>query len=565
MASTKLTVTEKDIEWFNASDDHTPEAFFNHLKTINRNKAYLRYKRVLRDYNTGDAYRKRLVEDFDTWQSEEADAYWEERKAKKTAKSAQVRTAVTLARTSVPFAAQEIHATLSSAKSNQDAATQQSPGSKRTLACSATTAQGSPTKKTKKTKKSKQDLAVARRSERFHGLDKSRFWRLSSGKVVEETLYRASLESGASTSVRSYTIDASCPKTRALFTSQEWNEVVSSVSFQLPELHKKTLAFIEKLRPGLCENKHPYTVPLSNDPTMSDADLFDCNLAVKTAVEWHMLYTKKPSPFIVDDLSESWWARASWALLFNLLDDTPGIFTVDGEKRGLDSSKRRNMGRTYNPEESGHKKCGRKLDLICRDEVQKHDWLVFERMRGWDPRSTKFLRELSHDVVRETVTITHNRLVDVPTSFREKCVFVGGYSGSRGVDAFQIKPGPGRSYVLLMQHVGQYTLCPVNGELKEQFQGLVRLLQVRVSMKNTIELYKSLIGANPSDPFPTTESESDHGNLDWYYDDPEPRFDPNQVVSSSPIGPDDLCDLDDLDDLGELSSDPEDSCETETD
>ncbi|KAF8926117.1 hypothetical protein BGZ58_000178, partial [Dissophora ornata] len=81
----------------------------------------------------------------------------------------------------------------------------------------------------------------------------------------------------------------------------------------------------------------------------------------------------------------------------------------------------------------------------------------------------------------------------------------------RGVDAFQIKPGPGLSYVLLMQPVGQYTLCPVNGELKEQFQGLARLLQIR----NTIELYNSLISPSPSDASTTAESESDDNNLDW--------------------------------------------------
>jgi hypothetical protein len=144
-----------------------------------------------------------------------------------------------------------------------------------------------------------------------------------------------------------------------------------------------------------------------------------------------MLYTKEPSPFIVDDLSESWWARASWALLFHLLDDIPGAFMIDGEKRGLDSSKRRNMGRAYNPDEPLRKKSGRKLDLICRDEVKKHDWLVVERMRGWDPQSTKFLREFNHDVLRETVTIAHNRMFDAPASFREECTFVGGYTGSK--------------------------------------------------------------------------------------------------------------------------------------
>jgi len=42
--------------------------------------------------------------------------------------------------------------------------------------------------------------------------------------------------------------------------------------------------------------------------------------------------------------------------------------TIDGEKRGLDSSKRRNTGRTFNPEEPVRKRCGRKLDLIYRDE-----------------------------------------------------------------------------------------------------------------------------------------------------------------------------------------------------
>ncbi|KAF9151326.1 hypothetical protein BGX21_008515 [Mortierella sp. AD011] len=419
----KPTVTEKDVEWFNASNDHTPEAFFNHLKTTDQKKAQLRYSRVLRDCDASEAYCKALMEEFESWGLEEADAYWKERVALKSVRGTQIRTAATLVRESQPFAinlmesnaleAQAAHTTLASSttstsiEGNEDTATEHPHrGSKRSLVSSIRAAQDSPTKKPKK---SQQDLAVDRRSERFHSLDQSRFWRLSNRKIVEETLYRASLKYGASASVRSYTIDTSCPETRALFTSQEWDEVVSSFSFQLPGLHKMTLNFIEKLRRSLCENKHPYTVPLPDVITMSDADRLDCNLAVKT----HMLYTKNPSPFVVSDLSESWWVRTAWALLFNLLDDIPNIFMVDGEKRGLDSFKRRNMGRTYIQEEPNHKRSGRKLDLICRDEVLRHDWLVVERMRSWDPQSTKFLREYNHDIVRETATIAHNRLFDV--------------------------------------------------------------------------------------------------------------------------------------------------------
>ncbi|KAF8960194.1 hypothetical protein BGZ46_001610 [Entomortierella lignicola] len=293
----KPTITEKDVEWFNSSNDHTPEAFFNHLKTTDQKKAQLRYSRVLRDCDVSDAYHKALMEEFESWSLEEADAYWEERVALKSVKSAQIRTAVTLVRASQPFAvnlmesnaleaqaahtissptegndltttlvrtseplsesialeAQAAHTTLASSttstsiEGNEDTATEHPHrGSKRSSVSSIRAAQDSPTKKPKK---SKQDLAVNR-------------------------------------SLRSYTIDTSCPKTQALFTSQEWDEVVSSVSFLLPGLHKKTLNFIEKLRRSLCENKHPYTVPLLDAITMSDSDRFDCNLAVKTVVEW---------------------------------------------------------------------------------------------------------------------------------------------------------------------------------------------------------------------------------------------------------------------------------------
>ncbi|KAG0232823.1 hypothetical protein BGW42_007906, partial [Actinomortierella wolfii] len=118
------------------------------------------------------------------------------------------------------------------------------------------------------------------RIRRYNSLDKKRFWRLRSGRVVETVLHEASLQ---------------------------------------PAAHTR-----------------------------------------------HFLYHKDPSPFLVDDLSESWWARKSWAALHDLLDDIPSIFMVDGEKRGLDSSRRRNMGREFNPEEPARRRCGRKLDLVSR-------------------------------------------------------------------------------------------------------------------------------------------------------------------------------------------------------
>lgn len=131
----------------------------------------------------------------------------------------------------------------------------------------------------------------------------------------------------------------------------------------------------------------------------------------------------------MEDLSESWWGRAAWPAWLDLLNDVEGIFMVDGEKGGIESSWRKNMGHQYSVDEPSRKKTGKKLDLICQDEIQKCDWMVVERMRTWDTNSTKFLKEVEHVVIRETVTIAQNRMNEVPAAFRDTCRFFGGYTG----------------------------------------------------------------------------------------------------------------------------------------
>ncbi|KAG0208981.1 hypothetical protein BGX31_002229 [Mortierella sp. GBA43] len=81
---------------------------------------------------------------------------------------------------------------------------------------------------------------------------------------------------------------------------------------------------------------------------------------------------------------------------------------------------------------------------------------------------------------------------EVPSKFRQTCRFFGGYSGSCGYTTIQIRPANSTSYVLLMQQSPLYHLPTEMGDLRPQFQGLVRLLQTRVAMRTTIELYKEL-------------------------------------------------------------------------
>ncbi|KAK3833215.1 MAG: hypothetical protein J3R72DRAFT_233056 [Linnemannia gamsii] len=215
------------------------------------------------------------------------------------------------------------------------------------------------------------------------------------------------------------------------------------------------------------------------------------------------------------------------------------IFMVDGEKRGLDSSRRRNMGRRFNPEEPTRRRCGKKLDLICRDEHLLHDWMVVERMRHWDLQSTKLLKEFGCDVLRETVTIAHNRMFEVSAVFRRSCVFFGGYTGDTGFGFFQLHPATEESYVLIMEPQQFYTLPRTKNNLHEPFKGLVKLLRIRTAVKSTIEAYRQLHHAQQ--PLEDVEDqEAGEADLTWMTEDPVGLFDPSVVVASSPLGPDDF-------------------------
>ncbi|KAG0340995.1 hypothetical protein BG000_010545 [Podila horticola] len=360
---------------------------------------------------------------------------------------------------------------------------------------------------------------MASRARRYQLLDNNLFWWLRSGRAVETVLHNASLQSGATTRT-----------TKALFEDDEWNEILAKTPFDLPQLPRPTLLFLNKLRRSILEGKHPNYVMLPDSATSDPKDLADCILAQKTAAEWHFLYHKEPSPFVVDDLSESWWARKSWAALHDLLNDVPSIFMVDGEKRGLDSSRKRNMGRHLNPEEPVRKRCGRKLDLICRDEELLHDWMVVERMRHWDPQSTKLSKEFGCDVLRETITIAHNRMFEVSPLFRHSCIFFGGYTSATE-----------SSYVLLMEPKKLYTLPRTKNDLQEPFKGLAKLLRIWTALKSTIEMYQELRRSpHLSETVASQDEEAEEEDLSWMIENPVGLFDPNIVVVSSPLGPDDL-------------------------
>ncbi|KAF9581065.1 hypothetical protein BGW38_002049 [Lunasporangiospora selenospora] len=383
-----------------------------------------------------------------------------------------------------------------------------------------------------------QELAtVARRKVRFGKMDRSRFWTLKSGRTVEDVLFEASLMKGASTKIRSFTIDTHCPETEKLFDILEWLEIEQAKAvkdFSLPLLPMSTAKYINDLRKAVLERKPAWEVPIP------ETDQKSCRLAQTTFDTWQDLYRKHPSPFGVEDLSEAYWGRNSWPLLMKFLDELPAIFMIDGEKTGIDSSRRRNQSRQLEPDGTIHRKqFGRRFDLIARDVLARKDWMLVERMKGWDPQSTKFLQESGVDLFRETHTIMSHRLQEtVNNAFYDRARFFGIYSGDRGFQAMELRPARYRSYVSFFHQYPAYDLPVEERDMKQQAKGLAHLLRIRrfffiqQCMLNTIALYQA-----PSKEGGGQVGDSDNDEEDdasYLYEEERVHFDANINLASSP-------------------------------
>lgn len=116
-----------------------------------------------------------------------------------------------------------------------------------------------------------------------------------------------------------------------------------------------------------------------------------------------------------------------------LLSDVDGLTMIDGEKAGLESGKRKNIGRKVDPEiPTVRKKIGRKLDLVDRDTTNKRDWLIVESLKEWDEVSTKYLRELDVSLFKDLHLVASHRLQELSSAqFRSEARFFSVYSGDK--------------------------------------------------------------------------------------------------------------------------------------
>ncbi|KAK5827662.1 hypothetical protein F5H01DRAFT_399229 [Linnemannia elongata] len=167
-------------------------------------------------------------------------------------------------------------------------------------------------------------------------------------------------------------------------------------------------------------------------------------------------------------------------LIMEQLDDIDDAFLIDGEKSGLDSTRRRNSSRALNND--GYverRRIGKKMDLVARNVTHQLDWMIMERQTSFDPQSSEFLREHGIGLLRETSTIGKNKIQGKDDSSSNACSrsFVP-YGGEPGCQSFEVCPGL-KNFVLLMKDHGRFSLPPTMVNIRPFVRGFVHLLQIR--------------------------------------------------------------------------------------
>ncbi|KAF9292141.1 hypothetical protein BGZ68_010396 [Mortierella alpina] len=346
-----------------------------------------------------------------------------------------------------------------------------------------------------------QDPLMKSRIKRFGHMDATKFWKLSSGRTVEEILFEKSLRGGASFKIRSYTIDYRCEITQGLFKDQEWAELLEYDVWKLPQLRESTFKYLESVCTTMQQGEHPTAVPF---PT---TDWTNCNLILRTALAWMDLYDMRPCPLSNPSAhSEAFWARHGWPALKDLLNGVEGITMLDGEKFGLESIQHRNKSRRLDLEakdkRTSRKVAGSKLDLVARDTVNNRDWCVGEAKKEWDELSTEHLRHTGVELFKKLRLISIYRCKERGEDFRRDARFFSFFSG-------------------------------VAGDWVDQFLGLCFLLRVKIAATETIMSYNKRPKRNIRDLMNQDSAIGGHDEqslLDEF------------TLASSPIGPDTLDD-----------------------
>ncbi|KAF9371782.1 hypothetical protein BGX21_005003, partial [Mortierella sp. AD011] len=262
-------------------------------------------------------------------------------------------------------------------------------------------------KTTSKSKRAKPFTASGRRSfgERYENL--SAKWKLQSGTIVEDVIFKSGKDTCKSLC---FMIDVNDPNTASLFSKVDWEEITADLPSQAT----------------YSEEVFDYLDRFSEVNTIGDLErvLSDRPTDPDSRIVLDLFKITDPSPFsVINALGEMWWLQNAWGATRKLTLGVPHAFILPGEKASIDSTERINE----NLASTDVKRVGAKEDLIWRTLMAPEcDWGVAEAATEWDPMSLKYCYESTHKLPRVLHDILVGRTTEVGSVDALRSEYVSG-------------------------------------------------------------------------------------------------------------------------------------------
>ncbi|KAF9927596.1 hypothetical protein BGZ65_006711 [Modicella reniformis] len=251
-------------------------------------------------------------------------------------------------------------------------------------------------------------------------------WRLNSGTIVEDRLFKIGVNCTSLHSVHSFMIDIDDTWLELMFSKQDWHEICSQWP-EVPPLSKSVTRYIQSFD-GITSVKGLKKI-LKERPQGTEEELvYHC------LENWCDIYEDDPSAFtIADKLSESWWQNEAWGVLRKLAKGVTDCKMLPGDVAGVESKRRQNeMFRSKESSEPGTReqqraRIGKKGDMFWRSFSEPvRDWAVVEAAKTWNAFGKKYIIESTSKLPRQLYDILLHRTQEVGGAHKMRGCIVPG-------------------------------------------------------------------------------------------------------------------------------------------
>ncbi|KAF9536522.1 hypothetical protein EC957_010547 [Mortierella hygrophila] len=311
-------------------------------------------------------------------------------------------------------------------------------------------------------------------------------------------------------------------RAREAFSDEDWDAIRSrATAIEEPTLHPVVERYLCGFNLSGSSMKLDKLKAATFIDGMEGADLGPLGLAKEDQIRW-FLYRKESGPFTAGTLlSEAWWSSHCFSILGHLVDDINSCYAINGEKTGLESSRRKNRHRPEEPVKAIRKKIGTKSDVFIRTLGHtSRDWSVVESGHLWDSFGNKVIGESRIKVSRQLHDILFHRAQETAWNdmFINQAKVIGVVTGGSMLTRMDLVFGGGR-YTTVLKGQGLFKMAETLNQFKLNLKVAKLLLQTRGLIINLMTLFNQCIEDN--------EANSDENEGQDYV---------NELIASSPSG-----------------------------